>query len=117
MPKRRSQWEHQTPPYEDRIRWRETPHGGEGESPLGRYVHTRREDGTFDVQFVSRDRWEVIGERLTDGEAYWASVEDNKKRLGITGGGSEPGPTKRRQQDAPVCPKCHTTHPAGDECW
>jgi hypothetical protein len=80
-------------------------------------VHTRREDGTFDVQFVSRDRWEVIGERLTDGEAYWASVKDNKKRLGITGGGSEPGPTKRRQQDAPVCPKCHTTHPAGDECW
>jgi hypothetical protein len=43
-------------PYEDRIRWRNTPTGGEGESRLGRYVHTRREDGTFDVQFVSRGR-------------------------------------------------------------
>ena len=73
-------------------------------------MHTRREDGTFDVEFVSRGRWEVIGEQLTAAEAYWASVEDNKKRLGITGGGNEPGPTRRRQQDPPVCPECFEAH-------
>jgi hypothetical protein len=104
-------------PYEDRIRWNGGSHLNGGVSPLGRYVLTRREDGTFDVQFVSRGRWEVIGERLTKSESYLVSVEDNKKRLSITGGGSEPGPTRRRQQDAPVCPKCNTTHPADGECW
>ena len=48
-------------------------------------------------------------------EAYNASVEHNKKLLGIRGGESDPTVVRRRR-DAPVCPKCHTTHP-GDECW
>ena len=42
-------------PYEDRIVWRDTPQGGEGQSRLGRYVHTRHRDGTFDVEFIGRE--------------------------------------------------------------
>jgi hypothetical protein len=95
--------------HEDKINWRDTPTGGEGQSRLGRYIHTRHEDGTFDVEFVSQGRWEVIRRRVPKSEAYDASVEDNKKRLGITGGGSESGAARRRQ-DAPLCPECHMAH-------
>ena len=103
-------------PYEDRIVWRDTPQGGEGQSRLGRYVHTRHRDGTFDVEFIGRERaGELIGQRMSGTEAYNASVEHNKKLLGIRGGESDPTVVRRRR-DAPVCPKCHTTHP-GDECW
>jgi hypothetical protein len=103
-------------PYEDRIVWRDTPQGGEGESRLGRYVHTRREDGTFDVEFIGREKGgDLIGQRMSGTEAYNASVEHNKKLLGIIGGDSD-HTVVRRRRDAPVCPKCHTTH-AGDECW
>lgn len=97
-------------PYEDRIQWNGGDHLNGGVSRLGRYATTRREDGTFDVVFISRDRTEQVGDRLTASDAYRKPVEHNKKLLGITGGESEPGPAQRRRQDAPVCPECHMTH-------
>jgi hypothetical protein len=87
MTKRRLQRERQTP-RQDQINGRHTPTGGEGQSRLGRYIHTRHEDGTFDVEFVSSGRRQVIGERISAGKAYSASVAHNKKLAGITGGGS-----------------------------
>jgi hypothetical protein len=97
-------------PYEDRIQWNGGDHVNGGVSPMGRYATTRREDGTFDVVFISRDRTETVGERLTVREAYTKPVAHNKMLLGITGGGREPSPTPRRRKDAPVCPECHMTH-------
>lgn len=96
-------------PYEDRIHWRSTPTGGEGTSRLGRYIHTRHEDGTHDVEFVGPNGVEVIGRRLTDGEAYHESLEHNKKLLGITGGESGPV-TMGRKSTTAVCPECHEAH-------
>ena len=94
-------------PWEDRIDWRTTPTGGEGTSRFGRYIHTYNEDGTVDVEFVGANGVHEIWERLTN--AYDESVAHNKELLGITGGGSESGAVRRRQ-DAPVCPECNTTH-------
>lgn len=67
-------------PYEDRIHWRATPTGGEGESRLGRYVHTRREKRHIrrgvrqpgplgDNRRAAHRRWGVPGERRGQQEA------------------------------------------------
>jgi len=103
-------------PYGDRIFWRDTPEGGEGQSRLGRYMITLHGDGTLDVDFIAlRKGGEQIGQRMSRSVAYKASVEHNKKLLGIIGGESDPTVIRPRR-DAPVCPKCHTAH-AGEECW
>ena len=54
--------------------------------------------------------------QVSDGKAYSACVEHNKELQGITGGESG-SVTTRRQFTTAVCPECHTTHPAGSECW
>lgn len=97
-------------PYEDRIQWNQGDHLNGGVSPLGRYATTRNEDGTYDVVFISRDRTESVGHRLTGREAYTKPVAHNKNLLGVTSGGGEPDPVKRRRPNAPVCPECHMTH-------
>jgi hypothetical protein len=97
-------------PYEDRIQWTGGDHVNGGVSRLGRYATTRREDGTFDVMFISRNRTEPVGVGLTEREAYTKPVAHNKQLLGIKGGGREPEPAQRRRPDAPVCPECHMTH-------
>jgi hypothetical protein len=96
-------------PYEDRIVWRSTANGGEGQSRFGRYVHTRCDDDTFEVMFFGPNGTELMGERLTGDEAYHESVEHNKKLLGITGGESGPV-TNCRKSTTAVCPECHEAH-------
>lgn len=109
-------------PYEDKIGWNGGNHINGGVSNFGRYVTTRREDGTFDVVFISGDRVEPIGDErqrergLTESEAYWLPVEHNKKLLGITGGGSKTGAIRRKRRDAPLCPECQTEH-NGECAW
>jgi hypothetical protein len=55
-------------PFVDRIQWRSTPTGAEGESRFGRYVLTRREYDTFDVEFVNRSFrwWRAVTERTIE---------------------------------------------------
>ena len=72
-------------------------------------MFTRNEDGTCDGVSIGPNGVVDMGKQLTDGEAYHGAVDDNKERLGVTGGGSEPGAVRRRR-DAPVCPECRTAH-------
>lgn len=65
---------------------------------------------------TDRTRVVLISPQVSDGKAYSACVEHNKELQGITGGESG-SVTTRRQFTTAVCPECHTTHPAGSECW
>jgi len=109
-------------PDPDKIRWHKVgdPTKG-GVSPLGEYEVTdvitfRRPDGSREI---------VPAPSLAGGHIYRACVKHNRRLLGLgeayrASARSEPGPTRRRHrawQDAQVCPKCHTTHPADGDCW